>query len=347
VITQRSNNKSEYERNHYWLHQLTSNDVDAVEKLAAAMSDFSRMFDRELLQLKDEKLQIKRDKSADGVLDFPLTAATLHVIRSSLKTDLSLDGLVKGALVLFWTLLRPALEEAQDLVKNRFQRKASELFNRLQGNAHTLIKDDEIYPHFVNAIRQASEETQVQIATVAGWFDRSGVDDHHKTYSLEDAVQISIESAKKAFPDFDPYVVKRCDPVVMPGPALQLIADVLLIAVGNIHEHSGLGKDPAIEITGKIDSTRDTATFIVESNVAEGVRNDSSEANLHRIREKILRRDFELAATEGNSGFLKLGAMVYQSDSGNLEFGFTDAGFRVEITMSFIIDHDASEEANG
>jgi hypothetical protein len=340
LITQRSNDRAAYEVNNFWTQKLSQSDTNAKTRLSKALEDFSKAFDRELLQLKDERLQIRDEKHAEGIFDFPVTAAALVVIRSSIKSDVTLDGLTRAAIVAFWTLLRSALSEAQNLVRVRFQTKVSEMFNRLQAAASPCIRNEPFYGEFINAVRLAAEETQVQTVTVAGWFEKSGVDDHGRTYSLDDAVDIGVKSAQSAFGDFRPYVVKRCDKILMPNASLQLIADVLLVALGNVYAHSGMGNEPQIDIDATMTPDEETVSFRVRSKVDPLVRTSQVEANLATLRKRIDAREFEpYVGSEGNSGLLKLAAVVHQSEYGNLRFEFTDAEeFELEIKLAFILE---------
>ena len=347
LITQRDKSGVAYESNYHWMQRFSAVDAGAKQRLERAFGEFSRAFDRELLLLKDERLQI-RQKHSNGVFDIPVGGMAMHVIRSSIKGDASFEGLARAVLVSFWTLLAPALKQAQELVRDKFQGHVAELFNRLQAAASSCVRSDLSYGELVNAIRLAHEETKVQIATVSGWFDRAGMHDYSRRYSLDDAIDIGVESARSAYPEFRPYVLKQCDSVLMPSPSVQLIADVLLIALGNICMHSGLGNDPSVEIESGIDEENEIVSFIIKNPISGGVNVAVAESTLENIRGRIARREFEpYVGSEGNSGLLKLAAMVYQSQQGVMSFGFEGGKFVLRFSMSFILKVAPNRESAG
>lgn len=344
LITQRGKSGAAYEPNYHWMQRFSMIDGEARQRLERALSEFSRAFDRELLLLKDERLQIKQ-KHSDGVFDIPISGAALHVIRSSIKGDANFDGLARAAIVSFWTLLGPALKQAQGLVRDKFQAHVADLFNRLQAAASSCVRSDPSYGELVNAIRLAHEETKIQIATVSGWFERAGLHDHGRHYSLDDAIDIGVESARSAYPKFNPYVLKQCDSVLMPSPSLQLIADVLLIALGNICMHSSLGDDPSVEIEARIDDENELVSFVIKNPISGDISVSGAESTLDNIRSRIARREFEpYVGSEGKSGLLKLAAMVYQSQQGDISFGFEEGKFVLRFSMAFILGISPNRE---
>ena len=344
LITQREKEGASYEQNRHWMDHFSGSDPELRRRLDRALADFSRSFDRELISMKDEKLQIKQ-KHSDGVFDITLSGAALHVIRSSIKGEVTFEGLAKAAVVSFWVLLSPALEQAQSHIRVKFQAKVSELFSKLQSAASPCVRNDPGYGEFINAIRLAQEETQIQIANVSGWFERTDTEDQRRNYSLQDAIDIGLESARSVYAGFNPYVVKRCDPVLMPSASLQLIADVLLIALGNICMHAGLGNEPAVDIEARLDDDKEVVRFAIVNSVAgKGCETETRET-LEGIRAKIESRDLEpYVGSEGKSGLLKLAAMVFQSKNGEIDFAFSEEKFVLRFAMSFILSGDVRAE---
>lgn len=336
LITQREKAGGRYLPHTYWLQRAANSDDSIRERFQRALEDFSRAFDREILAIKDERLQI-RSKSSEGLIDIKISHAALHLIRSAVKSDPTLVGLTRSSLIAFWTLLTPALEDAKELLRVHLNQRLSEIFHRLQSSVSAVAKQESWHGDFANAYRLAHEETQLQIAIVAGWFERADGDDHSRIYSLGDAIDIGVESAKLAFPGFDPYVVRRGDPAWMPGPSIQFFADIMLIVIGNVCRYSGMGTTPSIDIEATVDREQNSITFKAVNAVAPGTKCEDSLQTLDTIRHRISNKEFEpYVGVEDKSGLLKLAAMVHQSDIGKIQFELNEDSFVLEFTLSFI-----------
>lgn len=346
LITQMSDATGTYSQNSHWPIQFTFNESASRLKVERAFSEFSRAFDRELLSMRDEKLQVKDDQHPNGIFDIALTSRLFAVIRSSIKNDLSLRSLITASTVSFWTLLIPSLKEAENLVKYKFQKKASELFNRLQTNVTPNIASDDVATKFAVAVRLAIEETQFQVRTVASWFDKKDDKSKRRTYTLFDAIEVGVKSAKAAISGFDPYIIKVCDNLNIPAVNLQFVADAVLVALSNIHKYSKTGNSPRVDINAAINCNGNALVLSVVSAVADGVKNPEAEKRLSQIRTNISNRSYErFVGTEGNTGFYKLAALVHQSDIGEIHFGFTESGgFELNITLSLILETAPNEE---
>jgi hypothetical protein len=344
LITQRIGDAQIYEPNLHWSVKIAEKEQVSRSRFLKALEDFSKTFDRELIQLKDEKLQIRDEKHPEGVLTFPVIAPALHVIRSALKADPTMDGLVRATVGIFWGLLQPALDEAQALVRDRFKGRVADMFSRLLAATSPCINTEPFFAEFVAAVRSASEETQAQIASVSAWFEKSGISTAKRTYSLAEVIDIGTVSAQHAFSSFQPSVTKICDEAVMMSSAsLQVVADVLLIALGNVCTHSGMGQSPSIQVTARQHSSGDALVFNIRNKVADGLRTSDVETNLEALRSRISKKEFDgYVSSEGNSGLLKLACTVYQFPIGELKFGFLDDHeFEVEMVLSFIPHEEA------
>lgn len=346
LITQREKAGGRYLPHTYWLQRAASSDDSVRERVQRALEDFSRAFDREILAIKDERLQI-RSKSSEGVMDIKISPTALHLIRSAVKADPTLLGLIRSSLVVFWTLLAPALEDAKQLLRVHLNQRLSEIFHRLQSSVSAVAKQESWHGEFANAYRLAQEETQLQIAIVSGWFERTDGDDHTRIYSLNDAIDIGVESAKLAFPGFDPYVVRRGDTAWMPGPSIQFFADIMLIVIGNVCRYSGMGTRPSIDIEATVNREQNSIKFKAVNAVAPGVKSEESLRILDMIRQRIFNQEFEpYVGGEDKSGLLKLAAMVHQSNVGKISFELHEDSFELEFTLSFIFELLLTNEAS-
>ena len=339
LITRRASDTGQYEQNDYWLQRVGTLDANQRSRLEKALEDFSKAFDRELRTLKDERLQVRADDRTSGIFDFNVNAPMLSVIRSSIKQDLTIEGFIRATFVSFWAYLKSPLEEAQKLIKTNFQERSSEKFHRLSMAASACIDQEATASEFFSAVRAAHEETQVQVKTVASWFERSADSNDDRRYTLDDAVSIGVKSAKLAFADFNPYIVQKCDDLTMPSASLQFVADALFVALGNIAKYSEMGPEPTIGVDARITDEGESLTFAVRSKIASGVRTCETEYKLQKIREQIDCRDYENAVgSEGNSGLLKLASIAHQSDIGGIKFGFVgDDEFELVLTYSLVL----------
>jgi hypothetical protein len=347
LITRRASDKGEYEQNHHWLQRLGMLEASRRLRLEKALEDFSKAFDRELKTLKDDRLQVRAEDRTTGIFDFNVNAPMLSLIRSSIKQDLTIEGFIRSTFVAFWAYLKGPLDEAQKLIKTNFQERSSEIYHRLSIAATACIDHEPIATEFSATVRAAYEETQVQVKTVASWFERSADSNDDRRYTLDDAVSIGVKSAKLAFVDFNPYIVQKCDDLTMPSASLQFVADALFVALGNIAKYSDTGPEPTIGVEARISDEGESLTFAVRSKIAPGVRTHDSECKLQKIREQIDCRDYENAVgSEGNSGLLKLASIAHQSDIGKITFGFVgDDEFELMLTYSLVLHTSEGSEA--
>ena len=132
---------------------------------------------------------------------------------------------------------------------------------------------------------------------------------------------------------------------ILRADSLNAIADIMLVVIGNIHEHSKSEPTPWLNISTVYDEGR-RLKLRCESSIGNGVKNERSEKVLEEIRSDIRSGKYlEKISKEGRSGIFKVASIANVEDQGRLQFGFVDSqSFFIDVDMSVTIESMRVEE---
>ncbi|MFV3384666.1 hypothetical protein ACNFCJ_04285 [Pseudomonas sp. NY15364] len=347
LITTKDSAGANYNKNVMLLERFNECSKDTLNGLSKAFENFSASFDAALIETKDKIIQIRSKEHPHGLVTFDLNPQIVPVARVVLS-DSNMTGFVRSSVSLMWALLDKSLGDVRDYISNELKSKLSSIFDELRANLKSLVEGRAEYLELDRLIGESSVQVQLALDDASSWFSKTNDQDaFRRTFKIEQAVNISIEAARKCLRDFNPEIniaQSATDIMVMPS-TLVFLHDVLFISLDNARFHSGL-KTP--EITIKVDPDLENERFVINvlCSAKQSARAEA-ERKLSAIRENIDKGEFDSKTKiEGGSGLYKIAAVVKQSSKGHLSFGFTpDGDFEITVVYNFLGESVQPEEA--
>lgn len=330
-----------YRDNGYWRAKLKHHSTQDIDATLACLEEFGAKFDGLTAHIKNSVLHIKRAEYPQGVIDLQITANAVHFSRSVLQSsDYNLSAWLDMCLSLFWHSLEPSLFKAREILSKDYKAKFSELFDSLRADLIKATGKDNQSHELTSSINSASAELQVLLDRASDWFSRRQGELSKYMYTLSETIDISVEAALTRHKGCSIEVTKTLTgSMQLRADTLVVIADILLIVIGNISEHSGRRENATLEITAEIyDSGSIKLRF--ESSVHP---DKYTKPNLDIV--EVIRQDIESGcylekmAREGRSGLYKVASIVKPDIDGHMEFGYADGNkFILDIAISLEIE---------
>lgn len=332
-----------YDQPDGWQDQYADVSTDDQREIVKAMCEFSERIDAELLYTKNNVVQIRTADKTSGLLGINLGGAEYHTIRSFVRRDLTFEGFLTSMFAAFWGLLNPSLDAVKLHLRERTAQTISEEFSRVRS---TVVSKRLKHPELttlLSRLDQACRDVLAEVESVAQWFEKSGLEHANRRYKLQDAFTIGIESSKAAYKNSKVRIVELVVPdfdITMAD--VPVLADVLLVVLGNVHTKSGVSEGARVSISTAIIESKGVLSISIKSQIASDIKH-VNEARVASIREEIREGRIEQSLRrEGESGLKKLAAIVGQSENGNLEFGFASGSeFFVNVELSLILQGGA------
>lgn len=339
LITSRNTKSSRYAENTYWVNRLGGRTPGDRARIANCFESFAEEFDRIILTLKNELFHVHSTDYPKGLFNVPISAPMIHLARSAVQTDMSLDGFCSVCFSLFWGSLDGSLQEAQRRLRNDTKRELSATFQRLRASLRKAVQERDRYDDAAVIIGKASENVQGGIDKMAEWFVRTEIQQTNIQYSIDKVLEIAIASALSSHRPFDPLVTKdiTCNYHVRAGDLI-VVAEIILTALGNVKAYGGARNQPRVNISAHCSAGTDTLLLRVENDVEPAALSVEARKRVDHIRCQIQDGSYvDMIRLEGGSGLMKIAGTANQSKRGRIDFDFIGENrFFVEITLSFI-----------
>ncbi|TXM76510.1 hypothetical protein FV218_07040 [Methylobacterium sp. WL69] len=346
LITTRESETGAYHRNDIWVNKFTTCSTDAQDAINRSLVSCASTFDETLKEAKDRRLHVRSTEQPDGLLVLGITTSILRLARSVVSARDKFSDFYGIAIAILWASLEPSLAETRRYITYELKNKIIDSFDHLRASVREVAENDPAFLEFDAEFGNRSTEVQRALDEAASWFTHTDIEALRRTFTLEQAVSIATENARKSQRAFDPVIEQEVrGKLQVSATSLVFIHDALFIALDNARAHSGL-KNPKIKIDVTPNENAETLTLEIRSNYK--IQNRiSKEKDLKEVRQTIEAGHVSRRTKrEGGSGFLKLNAVVKQSPRGLLEFGFTDDGdFRLAVTYSIVM-HPRTEVAS-
>lgn len=319
--------------------------TDQLE-IVKAMCDFSEKIDAELLNAKNNVVQIRTPEKINGLLGINLGSGEYHTIRSFVRRDLSFDGFLDSMFAAFWGLLNPSLGAVRGHLRERTAESISTEFSKMRA---VVVAKRQAFPQLsslLSKLDQSCRDVLAEIESVAQWFEKSGLNAANINCKLADAFAIGIESSKATYKNSNFEISDSTVPEFEITVAdIPVLADIILVIFGNIHTKSEVPGGAGVILRCIVDDSEGTLRIEVRNEVAEGVR-DRNELRVSNLLNEVKAGRIEQGLRrEGESGFKKLAAIASQSAKGYLDFGFSSATeFFVDMKLSLILQEEVFSE---
>jgi hypothetical protein len=347
IITTRESESGAYHRNDFWLDKFTCISGADKEILNEALKKFSAKFDETLVAAKDTAFHIRTQERPTGLMNLEISAQHIILARAIIRSDTTLPDFLKIVLQILWAALEPSLDRVRRFVSDDLKNKIARSFDELRASVRKLTEQDPVFLELDTAIGGCSTDVQRALDDVVTWFFHADVEVQKRYFSMDQILDIAIDSVLKCHRAFHPEVECQIEAdCQFSGGDLVSVHDVIFIALDNVRMHSHI-KKPQVNIAVNADIEDGTLTIKVHSESNPQYR-QAQEESLREIRQVI--KDGNMGRRtriEGRSGILKLAAVVRQSSKGYIEFGFIDDNhFELSITFSLIVleSTEASDE---
>lgn len=338
LVTQKAS--GDYKLNSYWLQKFSHLEPDQLLAVSSCLEQFSKSFDDLTLYLRNEIIQIRSVDRIEGLIELPILPSMFHILRSAVQDGYSMDAFLSTCYEAFWIMIEPSLSLVRSQLKRRYKSDFNTLFEKLKLDVLDITGRENQLAEFNSSIISATTETSILIDRAADWFNKRQGELSRITYTINEVVDISVGSALSRHQITDLEISKDLgEDFILRADSLNAIADIMLVVIGNIHEHSKSEPSPWLNITTVYDEGR-RLKLRCESSIGVGVKNDRAEKVLEEIRSDIRSGKYlEKISKEGRSGIFKVASIVNVEDQGRLEFGFVDSkSFFIDVDMPVTID---------
>lgn len=338
LITERQNPSKPYEPNRAWMSRLSFKNAESEMSAQAAFSNFSEKYDEIIASVRDKYLHVKSKSHPDGLLQIPVDAVRYQIIRSIVIADVEFENFLQAYFAILWNILEASLSSTRQyltsIVKNDIDTLYGTLLESLRAET---IQNDE-FVNLSGAIQTVRSQVHRELDVVGDWFVKTDSQNATHMFSLDDVLQVSIQSALKTLPNFRPNIHHS---VKGRGVATTIVllytVDIVFIVIENAMKHSRMGVSPDIFIDFEINSDLDVLTLKIRNPVNSELDSVTISQKLLRIRQKIEDDDIaKSAAVEGESGLLKIANIVRSYTDSKLHFDIFDGWFETIVEFPIV-----------
>ncbi len=336
LITTRGSENGEYNENSFWLNKFSKTGPQGREQIAQALRKFAAHFDDTLTQAKDARLHLRSQEKPSGMLVLDLSARLVSLARAIIGLDVSFEEFLSSATALLWRALDPSLESVRHFIAGSLKQSLIEGFDTLRAEVRKVAEQDSAFLEFDAAVGNGSAEVQKRLDEASSWFQHADSLGTDTVFTLEQVVRIAVDTALKSQRNYSPDVSHEVEgDILIHSSSLIFVHDVLFVALGNAQKHSGL-KTPKVNVKVRWDEPDNTLVVKVVCD-SKGSNRAANEKKIESIRELIASGKIApRTRREGESGFVKLAAVVGQSKKGKIDFGYTDDS-RFQLTVTYAI----------
>lgn len=345
LITTKDTEFGAYRDNTAVLARLPGLSDDGRRQLNEALAEFAGTFDAILADLKEQRFHTRTADHPKGLFQITLKPIHHYVIRSVVQLNRQFEDYLNGAFSVFWALLSLSLTEAQTLLNVSVRASIAESFDSLQARLREIAGDQPGFPALAASCQDTAGEVQRKLTEVSNWFVKPEIAEASRTFSLRQIIDIGVKSALDPYKDLAPKVTVTVEnDIDLQAANVALLAEVLLVVLNNARQHGGVEHGQVIDIHCTADLEEQVIELCVSSQIDPVVRTAKAIRRVADLNKQIAAGNFERArvSREGESGFTKVAAVVYQSKKGSLEFGFEgNDRFAVRTLYSLIIQASA------
>lgn len=341
LITTKDTEFGAYQENHALLARLPGLTEDCRDRLNKALADFSGTFDTILADLKEARFHTRSAEHPNGLFQVNLLPIHHYIIRSLVQLDRQFDDYLNGAFSVFWALLGASLTEARTLLDVEVRASTAEAFDNLQARLREIAGDEPGFPALASLFQDTAGEVQRKLTEVSDWFVKPEFAEATRTFTLGQIIDIGVKSALDPYKNRAPAVSVTVDnDIDLQAANVALLAEVLLVVLNNARQHGGIDHGQVIDIHCTANLHDQVIELCVSNQIDPAVRTLENVRKIAALNKQIAAGNFERArvSKEGDSGFIKIAAVVYQSKKGSLKFGFEGQDrFAVRALYSLII----------
>jgi hypothetical protein len=343
LITQRIKTAGGYEYlpDTYWTNELNIDGQDLALDLRAALSEFSQSFDLLIEKILGDWVQIKKASDDKGLFDFTLNKQGIIILSSEVIATTTFDEFLEEVFKQFYLSLEIILEKFREKVILEVKPEVNVMFDTLLRKVNSLNQIDD-FGVLNAAINRARYDVQASVDRVTEWF-RLSREFANEPFTVDDSINISIDSIATLYPDFDATLSISEDvaSIYVNGQYLANYIDIFFIVFENMVKHSGFFGYTKASVLAYLKN--DKIVVYIENDIANKELAQVSRYKINRIKEYISKnKSQEFVNLEGGSGFFKIEKILqydisheFEDNAPTLAFDVADEKFFVEISFPF------------
>lgn len=335
LITKYSDEEKKYLDNRYWLERYKNYlSVDKLKEMNSILCDFSEWFDTEVDNFRTRKVQVLSDEKPEGIFTINYTLTELKLIKNTISSDTTIEHFIDFLVDFFMHKIYISSVAVKKWIAIKLKKSINQRFLNLQSDINSVVSVCTVGNAIVSDITSARTEMNKVLDDIMTWFDISS--DGQKairTYSFDNIVDISLSRITRIYQSFSPEIKMEVeDDFEFHSSVLASMVDAFSIVFSNAIIHGGKD-DPLLTIKASmVDVNNIRKLNVVISNPADEDKINFVE--IERIRNDIISNKLK-TRQEGGSGFHKLAAMSMIDNHDDLNFGFSEGVFFVDITFTF------------
>ncbi|MBJ8442703.1 hypothetical protein [Acinetobacter bereziniae] len=349
LITTKTTENGSYRDNEYWLDKLCNSDNICRETLGSIFNDFSKSFDECLINLKDEKLQLRSEEKPLGLIQSLFSSNLVEILKVYFNSTLSnsLDTFID----LLWASINSSLMKTREYITATITQQIGLQFDKLKAQVKKELPNIESdFYDFDLKISQCGRDVQAALVEVGAWFTRSDLEAYTKFLSPDEIIQLAFDTAKKCLDkplrnlNYNVNTINYDAELKIPFSNLPFINDVLFTLLNNVLRHSYL-ENPKIDCNISFNESSKTLNILMQ-NACSPKSKSKNISIVNEIRQLIDSNNFSSRTRlEGKSGLIKLANLANQSKQSYIKFDFIgDSMFSVDLVLSFVVKQMDIEE---
>lgn len=312
LITQRDHNSGQYRPNEYWKDRLGIEDYDPTRSIVdERFASFSQQVDDYIKYMLSNWVQIKKEPSDIGLLDFSLSELFMSRMASWIRPETTFEQFLEFLFEEFNVLLEASLADIRARIESEAKVKVNGMLMALQNGFESYHFASLDITDLSNNIRAAGTEMQTAFNRVGDWFKLSKTESN-EPFFVEDAIEISRGTLSTSYRDLNVVIntVTRAERFDIPGRYLTNFVDIFINIFQNMLRHSGIHS-----LTGSVTITYNPSllTLRVENPIAHGLALPATRTQLRNTKNAMQEagRGQRFIATEGGTGLYKIWRILF------------------------------------
>lgn len=229
-----------YARTTFW------NDTFGHEiggEIGEVIAEFSEKYDNTLKEIKNERIQVKRDEKPAGIIDLKWQQHEILSFASTFAKTENLRDLLEEFSGYYWVVVEQKLKPSKEKVSNEIKPLLHSLIDELEAEVSTRTELVRLGP-FSDAITRAREDLDAAIRELVSWHNVARSTDT-EPIALTDIIAAAEKIVARLYRHFSPNVEITGDTHVSLTSSLHVLIEVFKALFINVKEHSGID-DPKI-----------------------------------------------------------------------------------------------------
>lgn len=327
LITRIDSQTKKYKENKELIALIGATDERLIKAISKCFDDFSIKYDKLLMKINKEWIQVKTKNDDVGLFDLTLYNLHIGLLTAHVTQDTTFEEFVDYVFDVFFNKLEHSLKHIRYKIQYEAKEEAISLVSDLAKNIASYSSDINI-SDIICSINSARTRLQFAFDRVTEWFNLYQTAEK-QPFKIEEAIEIGKESIKTFCPQFKVNLFDNkslCDTYI--SGSLASFVDIVFNIFENSVKYAGF--DDGICVNISLDSGLDYISIDFKNPVAAGVY-DATIDKVTQLASKIQKsKEDLLLCTEGGTGFYKIMKILKhdfnfsRTQDPILDFGFYD-----------------------